>query len=307
METQHIRFIRTVAEHRNISAAARDLGITQPALTKIVSRIEDQVGAKLFDRGPRGVTVTAFGELFLRRMEKVEHEMTHLANEVRARKSGLSGTISLGVGQFWLGHILPVVIARLAETTPGVHIKIFTGAREELLQRLKQGEIDIMLARITDDLPDGITGEDVAEVRMFIMAREGHPLAKARNVSPEELAEHGWVLPPRSDPTIRYAFTEVGVPPPLPRVEAVSHNLVFSLLQASDMVTIIPDITLNPVPDRLCRISADWLRWSCSVGAIRHAERTLLPCCEVFLRTLRDATRGLSEGPSEPRVRSLGS
>ncbi len=303
METQHIVFIRTVAAHQNISAAARDLGITQPALTKIVSRVEDQVGAKLFDRGSRGVSLTAFGELFLERMEKIENEMTNLAHEVRARKSGLSGAISLGVGQFWLGHILPVVIAQLAETAPGIHIKIFTGAREELLDRLRQGEIDIMLARITDDLGEEIVVEDLAEVRMFVMAREGHPLSSAGTVSPEQFAEYGWVLPPASDPTIRYAFTEVGVSPPLPRVEAVSHNLVFSLLQASDMVTIIPDITLNAVPDRLCRIPADWLRWSCSIGAIRHADRTLLPCCEVFLRSLREATCALSK---QPKVQTSG-
>jgi molybdate transport repressor ModE-like protein len=78
MDTLHIRFMRTVAEHGNISAAARELGITQPALTKIVSRVEDQMGARLFDRRPRGVTVTPFGELVLRRLDRVEYEMLSL-------------------------------------------------------------------------------------------------------------------------------------------------------------------------------------------------------------------------------------
>ncbi|XWN28951.1 MAG: LysR family transcriptional regulator [Devosia sp.] len=294
MDIHHIRFVRAVADQSNISAAARELGLTQPALTKIISRVEDQVGAKLFDRGPRGVTLTPFGEVFLERMAVVEQEFTMLDKEVRARKSGLSGTITLGVGQFWLGRILPLVIARLAESTPDVQVKIYTGAREDLLERLKRGEVDVMLARITDDLPGGMEGEALAEVRMFVMARKGHPLERADKVTPDTLSPYGWILPPLTDPTIRYAFTDVGVTPPRARLEAVSHNLIFSILQASDMVTIVPDMTANAVPEGLCRLRAEWLQWSCSVGVIRYPDRSLLPCCEAFLTALRTATEGLA-------------
>ncbi len=84
METNQIQFLRTVAEHGNISSAAREIGLTQPALTKIVLRVEDIVGAKLFDRKSRGVRLTPFGDMFLHRMETVEREMLSLTHEVRA-------------------------------------------------------------------------------------------------------------------------------------------------------------------------------------------------------------------------------
>ncbi|MEM7462670.1 MAG: LysR family transcriptional regulator [Pseudomonadota bacterium] len=103
METKHIRFIRCVAEHGNISSASREIGITQPALTKIVSRVEDVVSAKLFERGPRGVRLTPLGRLFLERMDGVEREMHNFASEIQAYKRGIAGTVRLGVGQFWLG------------------------------------------------------------------------------------------------------------------------------------------------------------------------------------------------------------
>jgi DNA-binding transcriptional LysR family regulator len=288
METQHIKYIRCVSEHENISAAARELGMTQPALTKIVSRVEDLVGARLFNRGPRGVTLTPFGELYLRRMEKVEQEMLNLATEVHACKSGASGTVSLGVGQFWLGSILPKVVGQLARTFPDIHVKIRTGPRTELLERLKKGELDYTLGRITDDLPEELVGELLAEVRFFLVARQGHPLLELkRPVTPQDIAPYGWVLPPRDDPTVHFAFVEQGLEPPPTRVEAISYNLVIGILHETDFVTVMPEMMMNQMSEGLARLPADWLGASRSAGVIRVKERALLPCCDSFLDLLR--------------------
>lgn len=289
METHHIGFIRCVADNRTISAAARELGITQPALTKIVSRVEDVLGAKLFERGSRGVKLTPMGELFLQRMEKVEREMNNLANAINTSKQGFSGTIKLGVGQFWLGRILPQVIARLYQTAPEIQVKIKTGPRDDLLVKLRKGEIDYLLGRITDDLPPGYSGEALAEVNLFLVMREGHPiLTESHQITPEILNHFGWILPPPGDPTIRYAFAERGIEPPVPAVEAVSNNMVLGLLRAGDYVTIMPEITCSRHSDGLRRIKADWLGWSRDAGIIRMKDRALLPCCDRFAELLRE-------------------
>lgn len=296
METQHIRFVRTVAKLKNISAAARDLGMTQPALTKIVSRVEDQVGAKLFERGARGVSLTPIGELFLKRMERVEREMTALVGEVRARNHGVSGTVSLAVGQFWLGRILPGVIANLNRSAPGIQVRIKTGSREELVQSLKDGESDFMLGRITRDMPPGILCEKLANVRMFLIAGEHHPLAGLdRSVEPEELARFGWVLPPRSDPTIRYAFTEFGIEPPVATVEAVSRQFIDSILPESDFLTVVPGIDGRQVGPGLTIIRADWLVWSSKAGVMTARDRQLPPYCHRFLDALREDSHSTTQ------------
>ena len=293
MDTQHIRFVRAVVEQGNISAASRELGTTQPALTKIISRVEDLVGVRLFDRSARGVSLTPFGRLFLEKTQVIEQQMMHLEQEVRARKSGISGTIALGVGQFWLGPILPRVIGRLSVDSPDIQVKVRTGPREELLQQLKLGMLDMVLGRITDDLPEQMIGEALAEVRLFLVARKGHPLEKrVQAPSLEELNSFGWILPPRADPTMRYAFTQHGLEPPTARVEVVSHNVIVGVLQFSDMVTIMPDITVNSLSPELCRLNVDWLEWTRDAGVISMAERTLLPCCSRFLALLREETAG---------------
>lgn len=293
METDHIRYIRCVAEHANISAAAREMGITQSALTKIVSRVEDVVGAKLFDRGTRGVRLTPIGSIFLDRMAVVDQEILNLATEIKASQRGVSGTIRVGVGQFWLGKILPKTIATLSRFHPSIQVKIHTGARQELFAKLRKGELDYILGRITDDLPPEFSGEALAEVRLFLVMREGHPaLAEPGGITPATLDRFKWILPPPADPTIDATFIEHDLEPPVAAVEAVSRNLVFGLLQAGDYVTIMPEITTSQHTDGLVRLEADWLGWSRHAGVIGMKHRALLPCCERFLTFLRAEMNG---------------
>lgn len=291
MDTLHIRFMRTVAEHGNISAAARELGITQPALTKIVSRIEDLLGARVFDRRPRGVTLTPFGELTLRRLDRVEHEMLSLAAEIRAMKTGLSGTLAIGVGQYWLGGIVPRVIARLLEAAPGLQTRIVTGNRDELLGLLQRGKLDLVLGRITDDLPDGLAGEVLGDIRLYLTVRDDHPLASLkRSVRPEDLKSYRWVLPPASDPTaihIARAFRDLNFVPGPAAVEALSQNLIVGLLHTTDMIAVMPEIAASTLAEGLRRLKADWLEWSSEAGVISVKDRSSLPSTRHFLELLR--------------------
>jgi molybdate transport repressor ModE-like protein len=304
MDTQHIRFVRSVAEYGNISAAARDLGITQPALTKIVSRVEDLLGARLFDRKPRGVALTPFGELILDRLDKVEHQMLGLSNEIKAMKVGQSGNVSIGVGQFWVGRIVPNVVARLMQAAPNVQVKIITRSRDELLGLLQHGKIDMMLGRITDDLPEGVVGEALADVRLFLTVRDKHPLAALkRPIRPEDLRPYRWVLPPAADPTamqLNKAFNDAGFSPGPVSVEALSHNLVAGLLRTTDMVTAMPEITVSELAEGLRRLDADWLGWSTKAGVIRARDRSILPCSAHFLELLRQEMGGRRDSGGRP-------
>ena len=311
METQHIRFVRSVAKHGSISAAAREHGMTQSALTKIVSRAEDLVGARLFDRKSRGVELTPFGQLFLDRMIKVEQEMLNLSQDIQAMKAGEGGTVSVGIGQFWIGRIVPNVIARLTNDSSDVRVQITTGARSELFQRLQNGDIDLLLGRITDelptgnweeareyDLPDGLSGEPLAEVQLHLTVREEHPLTKLeRPVTPEDLKPYGWALAPSSDPTtnhIKDTFSRLGISMKPPTIEAVSYNLIVGLVHSTDLITVLPKIIHDRYAEGLVRLDANWLSWSRYAGVIRVKERTLLPCCHRFLGFLREETRSSS-------------
>lgn len=293
VETQHLSFIRCASKHENISAAARELGFTQPALTKILSRVEDLVGSKLFERGPRGVVPTPTGKIFLDRGEPIERALQNLTKDIQNHNLGLNGTITIAAGQFWLGHILPGIIARLHETAPGIQINIVTGTRDELLERVKLGSVDMMLGRITEDLPDKLECEKLAELRIFmlrifIMARAGHPLTKQdRKIQPDDLAKYPWILPTLDDPTVRYSFEESGLKVPVALVETVSRQFSESLLLESDYLCALPCITGWEINSELVQIHAEWFNWATSAGVILSKTRAHAPSCDKFLEVLR--------------------
>lgn len=295
METHHIRFLKCVAEHGNISAASREIGLTQPALTKIILRVEGIIGAKLFERKSRGVQLTPFGEMFLQRMETVEREMLSLTHEVRAMKAGLSGTVAIGIGQFWIGSIVPNVVAKLTAALPDVQIKILTGARDEMFVQLLRGKLDFILTRFTDDLPEGMQAEALAEVRLYLTVRTEHPLSKlGRPVSIEDLEPYGWILPPPTDPTavhLEQVFKKLGSKQKTGSVEAVSQNVTAGLLQATDLVTAMTEIAVSKYGEGLCRLETDWLDWSRTAGVVSMKDRSMLPCCSKFLELLREETK----------------
>jgi molybdate transport repressor ModE-like protein len=293
METRHIRLVRAIAARGSISAAARELGMTQPALTKILSRVEDNVGGRLFERRARGVTMTATGRLFLERMDRIDREMRFLMADVRSLETGLSGRVAVGVGQFWIGHIVPRVVGRLRREAPDVQVQILTGTRDQLLGLLQRGEVDLMLGRFGADLPATLVAEPVAAVQLYVTVRAGHPLARrGRPVTPANLRDYPWVLPPSADPTAIHMaamFRKHLGTPIVAAVEAVSQNVVSGLLATSDMIAVLPGIAVNEPMAGLVQLQCNWLDWSREAGVIRVADTPLPASSERFLRLLREA------------------
>ncbi|GAB5374129.1 MAG: LysR family transcriptional regulator [Acuticoccus sp.] len=292
METRHIGFLKCVAMHGSISSAAHVLGMTQPALTKIILRIENSIGVRLFDRKSRGVELTPIGAIFVNRMDVVESAMRDLEHEIRSLKEGSSGTVSIGIGQFWAGSIVPSVVARLTNELPDVQVRIFTGARDELVRQLESGEIDLMLARHTDDLSEEMAFEPLAEVRLFLTVRADHALARlGRLVTLRDLEPYGWILESGSGPTavhLEQLFRKLNARHKPTAVEVSSQTMTTAILQKTELVTAMPEITASKFPDGLCRLETDWLDWSSQTGVVRMADRSLLPCVSRFLELLRD-------------------
>ena len=148
-----------------------------------------------------------------------------------------------------------------------------------------------MLGRFGDDLPDEFQSEALATVAIHLTVREGHPLADLdRSVGVQDVRPFSWIMPPPADPTavhLEQVFREVFHSAPPAAVEAVSQNVIVALLQASDMITAMPGITVNPPPSGLHRLNADWLSWTRSAGVISVREQTPLPSCARFLDLLR--------------------
>lgn len=237
MEIRSIECLLAVAEHGSLRSAAQVLGITQPALTKIVRRIEDEAGARLFDRTGRGVRPTVCGEAMLRHARNLRVSLRASQREIAALKAGLAGEVRVGAGPSWERVILPEAVAAFRTRRPGVRVRIAGGTDDSLKLRLREGTLDFVLAA-TPDAPG--LDPDLAWVPLTmdeycVIAAQAHPLAARAAIALADLLAYPWTLPgPRSLMVQRLhaAFHAQGLTPPDTAVEtdivALRHQLLTS-------------------------------------------------------------------------------
>jgi DNA-binding transcriptional LysR family regulator len=190
------RFVTTV-EGGSLGKAAEILNISQPGLSKSIHQLEADFGAKLLDRGPKGVTSTAFGEAVYLRAKRILSEWRHLENERVALFNGLVGHITIGVarGTGFLGRVIPAASARLTNSRYSVHLTVVSGVAEELARALRLGDLDFAVAVL--DTVSGST--DLVEEVLFydrcgMFVDPGHPLARSGPVGIEELVRYCWLF-----------------------------------------------------------------------------------------------------------------
>src|ERR1700722_4620636 len=189
------RFVTTV-EGGSLGKAAEILNISQPGLSKSIHQLEADFGAKLLDRGPKGVTSTAFGEAVYLRAKRILAEWRHLDNERVALFNGLVGHITVGIarGTGFLGRVIPAVSARLSSERYAVHLTVMSGVAGELTQALRLGDLDFAVAVLDGVKPDpDLVQEVLFYDRCGLFADARHPLAARATNSIRDLAAYCWL------------------------------------------------------------------------------------------------------------------
>jgi LysR family transcriptional regulator, nitrogen assimilation regulatory protein len=136
-----IKYFIHVAEVGNISVAASELGIVQPALSRHIRRLEEEVGAKLFDRLPRGMQLTDEGRLVLERCRRMVREFALAKEDVSSAREAPRGQVSFGIPGTLSRTLVPQLLNRLRTRYPNVFIRIVEGASQALQERLMAGRL----------------------------------------------------------------------------------------------------------------------------------------------------------------------
>lgn len=218
MEIRPIGYFLAVVEAGSMTAAAKKLELTQPALTKAIRRLEDEAGTALFERGARGVVLTASGQSFLRHARTVHSTMAHASNELEALHQGRAGMVRIGAGQSWLIEILPEIIHTFRRGFPDVRLHIRGGLDGQLRDALRETPLDFLLTAISEagEEPDLFCTSLLIDDYQVI-AGSRHPLRKKSVVRLQDLLDYPWILPgPTAYMTLRLEtmFRAAGLPPP---------------------------------------------------------------------------------------------
>lgn len=297
LKLRQLRLLVAVGQHGNIQNAARELGISQPAATKMIQDLELDFEVKLLDRTNRGVVPTIFGDSLIRHGKLIFAQVSNAAQELDDLNEGNSGRVVVGTLHAASPTLLPAAVETLLKERPKVAIKIVEGTNEVLMPALLSGEIDMVVGRLPSHRHRvKIDQERFFDERVLAVAGTQHPLAGAGPVSFEQLMPFGWILPTAETTLRRQAdqyFIRQGQYVPGVAIESVSYLANRSLLRTHNFVGLMPAHVASLDIESGLLAQIDWAVpfGAGPVGVSHRGEHSLSPASTEFLKALRDAAK----------------
>lgn len=197
MDLRLLESFLAVAERLHFGRAAESLGLSQPTLSHQIRRLEDHVGAALFDRTSRAVSLTDAGHALVPEARRVVIDLERAIAQSRTAAEGRAGHLAVGSIGAALNSITPRVISRLREQVPGVAVQLTQMNTPELLNALRQRELDVGFVRSAGRAA-GVRVETLLEEPMLIALPTQHPLGNQDVVDVRDLRDEEFVLWPRT-------------------------------------------------------------------------------------------------------------
>jgi len=233
-----------VVQHGSLGRAAQRLNITQPALSRTIRRLEEQIGAPLFERYATGMMLTNFGQALLPHATLLQREAEQAAEEINALRGLSRGTIRVGAVASAVSLVLPVAIGRVLALWPKLQVHLVEGVGDLLTDALLRHDIDLAI---------GVSMPDTADICVIpdcewhdtsqIIAAAGHPLRQRARLRLEDTLDHKWVLPPRGTAPfdeLTHLFASRGLPAPDIVVETRSIIGIKSMVAHAGFLSWMP-------------------------------------------------------------------
>ena len=242
MKLHHLRDFLAIAHAGSIRAAARDLGLSQPGLTRSLGELEKELGIPLLERHARGVVLTTSGESFVLRARAATEEIRRAREEVAQQRGEKSGSVAIGMSSaVWLA-LAPGAVLAFRKDHPEVRLRLMEGFFFNLEQRLRDGTLDFYVG----PLPERPLGNAYRTLPLFqneprIVGRRNHPRKAAKSL--RELVGEEWIVTGvRESPEAEFAevFTAHGLRPPVATIRADSLIGVAALISATNALAVLP-------------------------------------------------------------------
>lgn len=238
-------------QERCVLRAAEAAGMTQPAASKLLREFENALQVKLFERHARGVAPTWYGEILVRRARSILSEITLAQEEIAIRESGLSGQASLGTVTNPATNLVPQAVSLLKLKHPGLLVSIELNYSRPLVEKLLQGQLDTVIARILDSRDaEDLEFEPLADERHALIAGAQHPLAGRNDLQLADLVDQPWILPPAGSvlrDRLVNVFLQRGLTVPINIIQTQSLPVTTSLLRTSNTVAPLSIDAVQPL------------------------------------------------------------
>ena len=296
MELRHLRYFLAVGEALNFTKAAARLRVAQPALSRQIQDLEDEIGVDLLRRSPRGVTLTAEGKLFLEEVRELLKHADVSVERVRALARGEYGELHIGYAAVPTTEILPPTLAAFQKAVPRVRVLLHNLASDELIAGLRNGTLELaIMVEPTGEQTAGIEYELLRSYPLGVAMRSAHPFARLKSIPLEKLAAEPIVVLDRKDFSEFQRFLERLFAPlhvkPRIAVECDSMSSLITEVEAGHGVALASPIFKLLIGKRLVYRPLTGTTLTASVGIVRATKGDVTPAGEKFCEILRQTSR----------------
>lgn len=183
-----------VARSQNLTTAADQIGLTQPALTKSIRRVELHFNTKLFERSVRGMILTKAGELLFARAELIEMHYQQAREEILLLRAGKLTEFRIAAGTAYHVAVAPDLVRQLSREYPDTRFTLDFEVVGNAMPKLINGDIDLLLGAFLSAAEEGIEARPFLTVEITVYVSKDSELAKTERVSPKDLAGRKWVI-----------------------------------------------------------------------------------------------------------------
>ena len=292
MELRHLRYFVAVAQALNFTKASARLRIAQPALSRQMQDLEDEIGVDLLKRSPRGVTLTAEGQLFLEEAREILKRSDESVKKVRALARGEYGELHVGYAPTPTIEILPPALGAFQKAVPGVQVLLHDMSGDEIVDGLRRSTIQLAITpwAETAHVPD-VEFESLKSYPACVALPVGHPLARLKSIPLDKFAAEPLVTLSRKEypgahSMLENLFRTLRLKPRI-ALECDSGSSVVAAIEAGRGIALTIPVLKLVTGRRLLYRPLTGINEAVSIGIARARNADITPAGEKFCEALR--------------------
>jgi DNA-binding transcriptional LysR family regulator len=243
IDPKKLLYLAVVIEQGSLNRAAKLLGISQPALSTSMDRLEAEVGMKLLQRGPKGIVTTRSGDILYCHARLIREEIEFAERDLLSSRDGHTDSIRIGSLPSLASKIIPLALSKWRESHKDGHLQVIENAQIDLLIGLLRRDFDFVIG-FTEvfDMLDGLRQRVLFRDTLCVIAGPNHPLRGSTRLTWEDLVQYPWISPTsrRTHTVLEHIVKTMKVPLPHQITVCGSVSLLKSLVAETDHLALLP-------------------------------------------------------------------
>ena len=287
MDISALQAFIAVAESGSFSRAAERIFLTQPAISKRIAALEQEIGARLFDRVGRKIHLTQAGAALLSRTRAVLGELEDIKRDITNLSGTIAGELSVATSHHIGLHRLPGPLKRFHETYPAVRLNLHFMDSEKACRAVAKGDLELAVVTLPPTAEAPLRIEKIWDDPLSIVVSPGHPLAHAQRVKPEMLLDYPAILPGIGTYTREIILNAFGS-----LRDRIQVGMATNYLEVLKMLAAIglgwSALPCTMIDGGLKQVQIEKIKIRRELGIVTHEKRTLSNAGQAMIRIIRE-------------------